>query len=73
MVFFFVSSHVYGERKHFVKVSENSITKPSTLYGKTKLEAEKKLLNIIKILIFVLVEYLVSLIKNKKNHLLFPL
>lgn len=42
--FFSSSSHVYGERKHLVKVSENSITKPSTLYGKTKLEAEKKII-----------------------------
>lgn len=42
--FFSSTSHVYGERKYLVKVSENSNTKPSTLYGKTKLEAEKKII-----------------------------
>ena len=45
-VFFASSSHVYGERKYQIKISENYKNKPSSQYGKTKLAAERKIINL---------------------------
>ena len=66
--FFSSTSHVYKSRKKKKKISENSIKKPISYYGKTKFLAEKYIIkNLGKKNDTVLVEFLALQISIKKK------